>query len=67
MYYHATALGQVLSSHEPLEAIAFHLSDSHDCIIHSNAATHRQALQGREAILWRMTQRRLEAWLMQVC
>lgn len=67
MYYHATATGQVLCSNELLDAIAFHLHDSQDCIIHSNAATHREALQGREAILLRMTQRRLEAWRMQLC
>lgn len=67
MYYHATANGEVRCSDQPLEAIAFHLSDNQDCIIHSNANTPLQALQGREGILLRMTQRRLEAWLMQVC
>ncbi len=67
MYYHATATGKVLCSDEPLDAIAFHLHDSQDCIIHSNAVTPSQALQGREGILLRMTQWRLEAWLMQVC
>jgi len=67
MYYHATANGDVLQSDEPLEAIAFHLADSQDCIIHSNAATPGEALQGRDNLLLRMTQRRLEAWLMQLC
>lgn len=67
MYYHATATGEVLCTQEPLETIAFHLSDRQDCIIHSNAPSPSQALQGRDGILLRMTQRRLEAWLTQVC
>lgn len=67
MYYHATATGEVFCSDEPLEAISFHLDDDQDCIVHSNAPTYQQALEGREGILLRMTKRRLEAWLMQVC
>ncbi len=67
MYYHATATGQVLCSDEPLDAIAFHLDDDQDCIVHSNAPTRSAALKGREGILLRMTKRRLEAWLMQSC